>query len=228
MSSVLTRFFRHYKNKPYKYLGVARHSETLEELALYESLYDNQLGRIWVRPKDMFFESIELDGKKRPRFEHVSFNLVEKKQIEEVEEESDWDSLAEVYREGFDTELSRAKVQGRLAEAQDVSLFFLYDQNQSQKQLVAFKIGYAKDDKTYYSWIGAVRKDYRGLGLASELMKAQHKWCQQQGYTQIQTKTRNQFPEMLRLNIKFGFEITDVVHEANGKNKIIMQKTLTT
>ncbi|AGH94656.1 GNAT family N-acetyltransferase [Pseudobdellovibrio exovorus] len=220
MTSLLTRFFRHYKNKPYKYLGVARHSETLEELALYESLYDNQLGRIWVRPKDMFFESIELDGKSRPRFEQVRFDLVEKTQIDD----GDWDGLAEVYQEGFQNELSRSKVSGRLTEAKNPSVLFLYDQG----KLVAFKVGYAKDTTTYYSWIGAVRKDYRGLGLATELMKAQHDWCKKQGYTKIQTKSRNQFAEMLRLNIKFGFEITDVVHEANGKSKIIMEKTLTT
>lgn len=38
------KLYRHYKNKPYKYLGPVRHSETLENLVLYESLYENELG----------------------------------------------------------------------------------------------------------------------------------------------------------------------------------------
>jgi|GEM_PF-1302863 len=58
-------FYRHYKNKPYKVHGVVRHSETLEEMVLYEALYPNELGRMWVRPLEMFLGDIE-PGK--PRF----------------------------------------------------------------------------------------------------------------------------------------------------------------
>jgi hypothetical protein len=56
--------YKHYKGKRYKILGVARHSETLEELALYECLYENDLGKIWVRPLEMFRGVLE-DGRKR-------------------------------------------------------------------------------------------------------------------------------------------------------------------
>lgn len=62
------QIFRHYKGKFYRYLGLVRHSETLEELVLYEALYDNELGRVWVRPKEMFFGCLD-DG--RERFEPV-------------------------------------------------------------------------------------------------------------------------------------------------------------
>jgi hypothetical protein len=61
-------FYRHYKNKPYKAIGIVRHSETLEEMALYESLYPNDLGRMWVRPLAMFLEDVEIEGVLRPRF----------------------------------------------------------------------------------------------------------------------------------------------------------------
>ena len=47
-------FYRHYKDKPYRSLGICRHSETLEELVLYEALYPNDLGPLWVRPREMF------------------------------------------------------------------------------------------------------------------------------------------------------------------------------
>jgi hypothetical protein len=66
------QLFKHYKGQRYKFLGVVRHSETLEELVLYEALYENDLGRIWVRPKAMFFEKIQINGQWVSRFEPLS------------------------------------------------------------------------------------------------------------------------------------------------------------
>ena len=57
-------FYRHYKNKPYKAIGIVRHSETQEEMALYEALYPNESGQLWVRPLAMFLEDVE-PGKAR-------------------------------------------------------------------------------------------------------------------------------------------------------------------
>lgn len=54
--------YRHYKGNMYEVLGVARHSETLEELVVYRALYgENEL---WVRPVKMFLEEVEIDNKK--------------------------------------------------------------------------------------------------------------------------------------------------------------------
>jgi hypothetical protein len=61
----------HYKGQRYRLLGYARHSETLEEMVVYEALYENDLGRIWVRPKTMFFEMISVNGALVPRFQKV-------------------------------------------------------------------------------------------------------------------------------------------------------------
>ena len=61
--------FRPYKGKMYRLLGLAPHSETLEPLAVYQLLYGD-FG-LWVRPAKMFFEEIEVDGVRRPRFERV-------------------------------------------------------------------------------------------------------------------------------------------------------------
>lgn len=61
-------FYRHYKNKPYKALGIVRHSETQEEMALYEALYPNESGAIWVRPLEMFLNQVEVGGQKVDRF----------------------------------------------------------------------------------------------------------------------------------------------------------------
>ena len=63
--------YRHYKGKMYRVTGIARHSETLEELAVYECLYDNDLGRHWVRPKKMFLEKVQTAEGLVPRFAFV-------------------------------------------------------------------------------------------------------------------------------------------------------------
>ena len=63
--------YRHYKGKNYRVIGLAKHSETLEEMVVYEALYDNTESKLWVRPKTMFLENVAVDGKIRPRFEYL-------------------------------------------------------------------------------------------------------------------------------------------------------------
>lgn len=63
--------YRHYKGKLYRVHRVVRHSETLEELVLYETLYENPLGSFWVRPLAMFLEQITHEGKAVERFSYV-------------------------------------------------------------------------------------------------------------------------------------------------------------
>lgn len=64
--------YQHSKTgKYYNVIGVAKHSETLEDLVVYECLYDNSKSKLWVRPMRMFLEEVELNGKKVPRFKFV-------------------------------------------------------------------------------------------------------------------------------------------------------------
>ncbi len=58
--------YRHYKGNDYEVLGVVRHSETLEPLVLYRPLYNDS--GLWVRPFSMFFEVVDVDGVRMPRF----------------------------------------------------------------------------------------------------------------------------------------------------------------
>lgn len=62
--------YRHYKGKDYEVIGVAKHSETLEDLVVYRTLYPSDHD-LWVRPLAMFIEDVEIDGKKMPRFEYI-------------------------------------------------------------------------------------------------------------------------------------------------------------
>jgi hypothetical protein len=59
--------YRHFKGKEYLVLHIARHSETLEELVVYQALYGEK--SIWVRPLDMFLEQVEVNGVLVNRFE---------------------------------------------------------------------------------------------------------------------------------------------------------------
>jgi len=63
--------YKHYKGKEYEVIGIARHSETLEELVIYKALYQVEGENLWVRPLKMFLEEIEIEGKKMPRFEFL-------------------------------------------------------------------------------------------------------------------------------------------------------------
>ncbi|MFA4996279.1 MAG: DUF1653 domain-containing protein [Patescibacteria group bacterium] len=63
--------YQHFKGNEYKVVGIAKHSETLEDFVVYEALYDNKNSKLWIRPAAMFQEEIEKDGKKISRFKKI-------------------------------------------------------------------------------------------------------------------------------------------------------------
>jgi hypothetical protein len=63
---VIDGLYEHYKGLQYKVLAIARHSETLEELVVYQALYGEK--EVWVRPLTMFLENVVIDGKSKARF----------------------------------------------------------------------------------------------------------------------------------------------------------------
>lgn len=64
--------YRHYKGKEYEVIGIAKHSETLEDMVVYKTLYDSDVSKLWVRPLAMFIETVEVGGKFMPRFEYLA------------------------------------------------------------------------------------------------------------------------------------------------------------
>jgi hypothetical protein len=64
--------YRHYKGHEYRFIGIAKHSETMEDLVVYQDVTDPDL--YWARPREMFLESIEKDGKIIKRFEWIREN----------------------------------------------------------------------------------------------------------------------------------------------------------
>lgn len=69
MSVVIGGKYEHYKGKPYRVLAVAKHSETLEEMVVYQQQYGEE--GIWVRPLGMFLEDVTVEGKRVPRFKFI-------------------------------------------------------------------------------------------------------------------------------------------------------------
>ncbi|WP_231870749.1 DUF1653 domain-containing protein [Marinomonas aquimarina] len=61
--------YRHYKGAEYWVERVVRHSETDEEMVMYQALYGDY--GWWVRPKTMFLESVEIEGETIPRFDWI-------------------------------------------------------------------------------------------------------------------------------------------------------------
>lgn len=61
--------YRHFKGGEYEVVGVAKHSETQEEMVVYRALYGD--GELWVRPASMWNETVERDGKTYPRFTYI-------------------------------------------------------------------------------------------------------------------------------------------------------------
>ena len=65
-NSLQTGLYEHYKGRHYEVKGIARHSETGEQLVVYRALYGD-FG-LWVRPLSMFTELVTVDGVTLPRF----------------------------------------------------------------------------------------------------------------------------------------------------------------
>lgn len=61
--------YRHYKGNDYEVLDLVRHSETEAWLVLYRPLYGNK--DLWVRPYEMFAETVESNGQMMPRFAYL-------------------------------------------------------------------------------------------------------------------------------------------------------------
>jgi hypothetical protein len=69
MMAITPGRYRHYKGNEYTVIGVARHSESLEELVVYRQEYGDR--GLWVRPAAMFLETVMVGGEELPRFAFI-------------------------------------------------------------------------------------------------------------------------------------------------------------
>ena len=102
------------------------------------------------------------------------------------------------------------------------SIFFAIDGNKT----VGYAVSYGKGEK-FYIWTIAVLNDYRGKGVAKELLKKSIDAGKEFGYRKVYLKTRNTFKNMIFLALKFGFKITNITKKADiNQNRIWMEKTI--
>ncbi len=71
MENVLPGLYKHYKGKIYEVIGITTHSETLEKLVVYRATYQKDGENLWVRPLDMFTETLVVDGRTVKRFDKI-------------------------------------------------------------------------------------------------------------------------------------------------------------
>ena len=69
MSEIKIGKYRHFKGGEYEVIGIAKDSETLEEMVVYRALYGE--GEMWVRIAKMLGETVTREGKTFPRFEYI-------------------------------------------------------------------------------------------------------------------------------------------------------------
>ena len=99
---------------------------------------------------------------------------------------------------------------------------------EKEGELLGFKVGYQSDKPdTFYSWMGGVRPEFRGKGIATSLAEEQERWAKAQGFNAVFLKTRNRFPGMIQFGVKRGFKIVDL-HPKGGVEdyRIVMHKEL--
>jgi predicted GNAT superfamily acetyltransferase len=94
------------------------------------------------------------------------------------------------------------------------------------QKVIGYKIGYEIESNKFYSWLGGVDPNYRKYGVATMLMKVQHQYLKEKGYSIVQTKTMNKWRSMLLLNIKNGFDVIDTYIDEKGLHKIVLEKNL--
>jgi hypothetical protein len=69
--SIELGLYKHYKGNVYEVIGVAKHSETLEEMVVYKATYQAEGQNLWVRPLKLFLETIIINGQSVKRFEKI-------------------------------------------------------------------------------------------------------------------------------------------------------------
>ena len=94
---------------------------------------------------------------------------------------------------------------------------------------VGFSCGYELRPSTYYSWLYGVLPEARRLGVASQLMDAQHAWVQAQGYEMIRLECGNRHRPMLILAVRRGYDIVGIRWDSRtAGNLVIFEKHIQT
>lgn len=122
----------------------------------------------------------------------------------------------------FDGRNTLNKLQAKCAGVEHLALVAYID-----NEPVAYKLVYALDSNTFYSWLGAVAPKCRGQGVAQDLLNAQEAWVKANNYRTIKVKSMNRFPAMLSMLIKNGYAIASYEdRDSPQTSKILFTKDI--
>jgi len=99
---------------------------------------------------------------------------------------------------------------------------------EKQGKIIGCKVGYQREQNgSFYSWMGAVSKPFRGLGVATKLADKQEDWAKEKGYSSLQMKTRFKLKAMQTFNINRGYQIEKIEEREPIEESLIwMRKQL--
>jgi predicted GNAT superfamily acetyltransferase len=148
-------------------------------------------------------------------------NNISYKTIKGIPDGNTYQELAILYTTLFkdaDLEFFKQRINGQLKA--------LYVLAYNDNKLIGFKIGYPYNDDTFYSWVGGVHPKYRKQGIARQLAKLQEDYVKNNGFVKLRTKSMNPFKPMMILNLKNGYNITNIYTNTKGQTKIVFEKQL--
>ena len=92
--------------------------------------------------------------------------------------------------------------------------------------LLGFKLGYARGEGTFYSWLGGIHPSIRRQGVGRRLMQRQHGWARERGYAFVETRTRTANNAMIILNLQSGFHIVGYDEDSAGQPTVTQRAAL--
>lgn len=129
--------------------------------------------------------------------------------------------LLALYRAVFE-DIDEHYLLARLPGMEDAMLWIA----ERDGEWIGFKLGYRRGATLLYSWLGGVRGDARGQGIASALMVRQHEAALAEGYTHVETRTRAANNPMLMANLRHGFRVCGFELDARGIPVVTLRKAL--
>jgi GNAT superfamily N-acetyltransferase len=141
------------------------------------------------------------------------------------------DTLAALDRDIFPEPFSREQIERELRWRSGLCILFAVRASAggpgASPIVCGYKVGYEMTAQIFFSYLGGVRAEFRGQGIASQLMAEQHRIARELGYSIVRTHTHNEFRSMLLLNIKSGFDVTGVNYKSGARTlSIILEKVL--
>lgn len=212
------KLYKHYKQKYYKLYGIAKHSETLTDVAYYECLYKNPAGQFWVRPTELFFGTTEIEGQQVPRFQEVELTLHQPDYLKA-------ENRGEL-KPFFDSIFSDDDARTALNSIpEDKPLLAI--RATCENQFVGLCLGFEDSPHVFQQSLIAIAPTFQRLGIAHSLLGTQLAWCLKNGYSRLKTSLPNHLTSALHFYLSHEFLIVGTeLDSRTNKTHVILERKL--